>query len=88
MTLHYEGGKVLTLTHRPSLPPGVSRYSFLEAESTAGHMVPSLATEKIPSDTTEDRSRHPPTSSAVPYPLRYPRPIFRGIFIHFSGILK
>jgi hypothetical protein len=28
----YEGSKVVTLTHRPSLPPGVSWYSFLEAE--------------------------------------------------------
>jgi hypothetical protein len=27
-------------------------YSFLEAESTPGHMVPSVATEKIPSVTT------------------------------------
>ena len=27
-------------------------YSFLEAESTPGHMVPSVTTEKIPSDTT------------------------------------
>jgi hypothetical protein len=34
-----------------------SWYSFLEAESTPGHMVPSLASEKIPSDTTGDRSR-------------------------------
>jgi hypothetical protein len=63
---HYEGGKVVTLTHRPSLPQGVSRYSFLEAESTPGHMVPSVASEKIPSDTTGERSRDLPTSSAVP----------------------
>jgi hypothetical protein len=48
---HYEDGKVVTLTHRPPLPPGVSWYSFLEAESTPGHMVPSVASEKIPSDT-------------------------------------
>jgi hypothetical protein len=40
-------------------------YSFLEAESTPGHMVLSVATEKIPSDTTGDRSRDCPTSSAV-----------------------
>jgi hypothetical protein len=70
---HYEVGKVVSLTHRPSLPPGLSWYSFLEAESTPGHMVPSVATEKIPSDTTGDPSRDPPTSSAVPLPLRYPR---------------
>jgi hypothetical protein len=49
-------------------------YSFLEAESTPGHMVPSVTSEKIPSDTTGDRSRDLPTSSAVPQPLRHPRP--------------
>jgi len=46
----HEGGKVVTLTHRPSVPPGISWYSFLEAESTPGHMELSDATEKIPSD--------------------------------------
>ena len=30
----HEGGKVVTPTHRPPLPPGISWYSFLEAEST------------------------------------------------------
>jgi hypothetical protein len=63
---HYEGGKVVTLTNRPSLPPGVSWYSFSEAESTPGHMVPLSVSEKIPSYTTGDRSRDPPTISAVP----------------------
>jgi hypothetical protein len=47
-------------------PQECSWYSFLQAESTPGHMVPSAATEKIPSDATGDRSRDPPTSSAVP----------------------
>jgi hypothetical protein len=42
--------KVVDLTHRPSLPPGESRYSFLESESNPGHMVPSVASEKIRSD--------------------------------------
>jgi hypothetical protein len=69
---HYEGGKLVTLTHRPSLPPGVFLVLILEAESTPGHMVTSVATEKIPSDTTGDRSRDPPTSSVVHWPLRYP----------------
>jgi hypothetical protein len=46
-------------------PEEFSWYSFLEAESTPGHMVSSVASEKIPSDTTGDRSRNPPTSSAV-----------------------
>jgi hypothetical protein len=43
---HYEGGKVVTLTHRPSLLPRVSWYLFSEAESTPGHMVPSVVSEK------------------------------------------
>ena len=45
---HYEGGKVVTLTHRSPLPPGGSWYQFLEAESTPGHMVQSVATQKNP----------------------------------------
>ena len=49
-------------------------YSFLDADSTPGHMVLSVATEKIPSDTTGNRSRDRPTISAVPQPLRYPTP--------------
>ena len=32
----HEGDKVVTLTHRPPLLPGISWYSFLEAESTRG----------------------------------------------------
>ena len=40
---------------------------FSEAESTSGHVVLSEGTkEKIPSNTTEDRSRDRPTSSAAP----------------------
>jgi hypothetical protein len=46
-------------------PQEFSWYSFLEAESTPGHMVSSVASEKIPSDTTGDRTRDLPTSSAV-----------------------
>ena len=42
--------------------PGIH---FLKDESTPGHMVPSVAREKIPSDITGNRSRDRPTSSAV-----------------------
>jgi hypothetical protein len=37
--------------HAPAAftPRVIPWYSFLEAESTTGHMIPSLATEKIPS---------------------------------------
>ena len=41
----HEGGKVVTLPHRPPLPPGISWYSFLEAESTPEHTEMSAATE-------------------------------------------
>jgi hypothetical protein len=43
----------------------ISDTNFLEAESTPEHMVLSVATENIPSDTTGNRSRDRPTSSAV-----------------------
>jgi hypothetical protein len=59
--------------HAPAAftPRGIPWYSFLEAESTLGHMVPSVATEKnTQCDTTGNRSRDRPTSSAVPKPLR------------------
>jgi hypothetical protein len=42
-----------------------SWYSLLEAESPPGRMVPSVRPEKIPTDTTGDRSRDPPFSSTV-----------------------
>ena len=41
----HEGGKVVTLTYLPPLPPGISWYWFLEAESTPGHTEMSAATE-------------------------------------------
>ena len=40
-------------------------YSFLEAESTPGHMVLSVATDKIPSDIKGNHSRDRPTSRAM-----------------------
>jgi hypothetical protein len=47
-TRQYEGGKGITLTHRPSLPTGSSWYSFLEAELTPGHIIPSERRKKSP----------------------------------------
>ena len=46
-------------------PEEIPGTHFLESESTPGHMVPSVPTEKIPSDTTGNRSQDRPTSSAV-----------------------
>ena len=64
---HYKGGKS-SAKHTGRLYSRRSPwYSFSWAESTSEHMVPSGgATEKIPSDTTGNRSRDRPTSSAVP----------------------
>jgi hypothetical protein len=53
---HYEGGRSSDLRTGRLHSQEFSWYSFLEAESTPGHIVPSLASEKIPSDTTGDRS--------------------------------
>jgi hypothetical protein len=64
---HYERGRSSALRTGRLYPRRNPWYPFSEYESTPGHMVPSLeATEKIPSDTTGNRSRHRPTSSAVP----------------------
>ena len=50
-------------TFTPGKTPGTH---FLEDESTQGHIVLSVAKEKISSDTTGNRSRDLPTSKAVP----------------------
>jgi hypothetical protein len=63
---NYEGGSSSALLTGRFYSRRNPWYSFLEAESTPGHMVPSVATEKIPSESTGNRSRDRPTSSAVP----------------------
>jgi hypothetical protein len=55
-------------------PGEVPGTHLLEAESTPGHMVLLLSTEKTPSDTTVNRFGDRLTSSTVPKPLHYPRP--------------
>ena len=44
----HEGGKVVTPTHRPPLPPEISWYSFLEAESTPGTWTCRMLRKKSP----------------------------------------
>ena len=64
---HYKGGRSSAIRTGRLYPRRNPWYSFSRAESTPGHMVPSgEATEKIPSDTTGNRSWDRPTSSAVP----------------------
>jgi hypothetical protein len=63
---HYEGGRSSALCIGRFYPRINPWHSFLVAELTPGHIVLSVATEKIPSDTTGNRSRDRPTSSAVP----------------------
>jgi hypothetical protein len=45
---HCEVRNVVTLPHRPSLPPGVSWYSFLEAKLIPGYMVSSQLRKQSP----------------------------------------
>jgi hypothetical protein len=52
----HEDGKVVSPTHWPPLPPGISLYSFLEAQSIPGTWTCQMPRQKIPSDTTGDRS--------------------------------
>jgi hypothetical protein len=63
---HYKGGRSSALGTGCLFPRINPWYSFLAAESTPEHMVLSVAMKKIPSDTTGNRSRDRPTSSAVP----------------------
>ena len=64
---HYKGGRSSAIRTGSLYRRRNLWYSFSEAESTSGHMVPSGgATEKIPSDTTGNRSPDRPTSSVVP----------------------
>jgi len=64
---HYKGGRSSAIRTGRLYPRRNPWYSFSEAESTSGHMVLLVgATEKIPSDTTGNRSRDRPTSSAAP----------------------
>ena len=64
-------GTTRVVGRQPYVPAGftpgeIPGTNFLETDSTPGHMVPAVAMEKFPSDTTGNRSRDLPTSSAVP----------------------
>ena len=64
---HYKGGRLSATRTGRLYPRRNPWYSFSEAKSISGHMVLSEGTtEKIPSDTTGNRSRDCPTSSAAP----------------------
>jgi hypothetical protein len=64
-----EGGKVVSLTHRSSLPrgsiPGIHFHHGLSRPQGRGPVGRKYVTEKC-SNTTENRSRGSPTSSAAP----------------------
>jgi len=63
---HYKGGRS-SAKRTVRLYPGRNPwYSLSETESTSGHMVLSEVPRKKPPVTTGNRSRDPPTSSAVP----------------------
>ena len=64
---HYKGGRSSAKRTGRLYPSRNPWYSLSEAESTSVHMVLSgVPRKKIPSDTTGNRSRDLPTSSAVP----------------------
>jgi hypothetical protein len=60
-------GTAKVVGRQPNAPAAFTPREIPEAESTSGYLVVSEeTTEKIPSDTTGDRSRDRPTSSAAP----------------------
>ena len=63
---HYKSGRSSAIRTGRLYPRRNPWYSFSETESTPEHMVPSEPRKKIPSDTTGNRFRNLPTSSAVP----------------------
>ena len=64
---HYKVGRSSAKRTGRLYPRRIPWYSFSEAELTSGRMVLSEGTtEKIPSDTTGDRSPDLPTNSAAP----------------------
>ena len=81
---HYEGGKVITLTHRPPSPSGVFLVLIFRGRVDPRAHGSVGSSEKIPSHTTGERSRDLPTSSAVPQPLRYPRPLQYSLAIRIT----
>jgi len=80
----HEGGKVVSPTHRPPLPPGnipgphfCWRLSQPQGHGAAG-MIMSM---KNSNDTIGNRTRDLPACSAVPQPTAPPRaPLFSGYF--------
>ena len=65
----HEGGKVVTLMHRPPLPPGISWYSFLEADRNVScHRINSKRrrSESIPGPSDLWRSAVTTTLPQVP----------------------
>ena len=69
---HYKGGRSSAKRTGRLYPRRNPWYRVeLRAHGSAGG-----TTERSPSDTTESRSRDHPTSSAAPYSLRHPRPLY------------
>jgi len=83
----HEGGKVVSLTHRPPLPPGnisgthfCYRLSQPQGHSAAG----GIMSMNNSNDTIGNRTRDRPTCSAVPQPTALPRaPSFLTYFHKF-----
>jgi hypothetical protein len=79
------GGKVVSPTHRPPLPPGnilgthfCQRLSRPQGHSAAGRM----KSMKNSNDTIGNRSRDLPVFSAVPQPLRH-REVGSGSYLNY-----
>ena len=81
MTTAQDGGKDMSLTHRPPLPPGNNLVimSRPQGHSTIGRIM-SL---KNSNGTIGNRTRDLPVCSVVPYPLLH-RPPYIYIYIYIK----
>ena len=82
---HYKGGRSSALRTARLYPRRNPWYSFSEAESAPGRIVPSGATEKIPSGIDPGTSRLVPqclNHYSTPGPVKKPLGL-KGLIIHF-----
>jgi hypothetical protein len=74
--LAHEGGKVVSLTHRPSLPPGriPGTHFYYRLSRPQGHNATGrIKSLKNSSDSIRNRTRKLPACSTVPQPTAPPR---------------
>jgi hypothetical protein len=69
----HEGGKIISPTHRPPLPPGIisgTHFCYCLSQAQGNIAAGRIMSMKNSNDTIGNRTRDPPACSTVPQPLR------------------